>query len=160
MKCYCQSCGSPNEYSIIKPTKCIKCNASFAIVPSAPPVTAAQTAPHIHKVNINLGFEDGNDDNSNKKTTKSRRIPRQIIEDEEVYEGQLPEISEADVEIVGAPHRKEKFGDVVTKQRPTGLGPRETVKGKKKTRQQVLDEFKQEAGKTARISIGDDRVED
>jgi hypothetical protein len=116
MKIYCQKCGNGTEYSFDKPKFCSGCGLNFSIASS-----------HISKI------------------IKPAKIITQIEDEEEISVEKIPNISKLEFDIDIRSNKGSKLNNLIGTH--NGESPEEAGgKRQKVDKQEVLENFKREAG--------------
>jgi len=116
MKIYCQKCGNGTEYSFDKPKFCSGCGLNFSIASS-----------HIPKI------------------IKPAKIITQIEDEEEISVEKIPNISKLEFDIDIRSNKGSKLNNLIGTH--NGESPEESSgKRQKVDKQEVLENFKREAG--------------
>lgn len=130
MKKYCMKCGSPTDFSMIKPKFCSSCGNSFEIGLGVDIIPQAKKSfTKIPQPPENIADIDYDDDN------------------DEVTE--VPNISEINCDYEVKKHQGVKFKSIIDNPIPPSSVKASRPKGKKMSKKEVkefLDSFKKEAG--------------
>lgn len=134
MKKYCMKCGSPTDFSIVKPKFCSNCGNSF----ETGLVASVDSVAKKNNIKINKSLSNIQND-----------IDIDFEEDQIDDIKNVPNISEINCDYEVNKHKGVKFKSVINNPIPPSKNKSERPKGKKmskKDMQEFLDNFKKESG--------------
>ena len=175
LQIFCQECGAPTEYTLTKPCFCARCGRSFVISSNFTPKIFPKPPLTEPKISTSATWSpEPQTSKPPKKSkiiekylqTKSKKVNEELDLDENIDDDleneitEVPQLESLEVDFIGNKPVSVNLGDILRANTgktpvkikiPKSKGP----KPPKINKEEVWKQFRQEAGKSEKIDIGD-----